>query len=526
MKNARRLVSMVLVVALATDVSPGQATQRVLTRPQGTAELATALNSSVGVEVLLQAWNPLAPDDDMPRTVLDQPMGISGPLLAAWDTARQSISDPKNPASVPALLSRPGLIARGVNLYDVKLSTEPLSSITLRSASPGSLTIHWIIPRAHLDFRATTPDAIQGIGLSRDLDPKLSVQMDLDVTLGVAVSDSPGQSALQVTQTVVRVVNANVDSGNFSGDVIKAIADFCSAVASGKNLNTLIAYVLGDTNLAADPQHGGLNVAGIHGIDLRSLANARLQPLNAQIARSSVGDNLRVGTWVKAAGNGQMLSLLLAPRQLPLPPQSMAISGRVIFDSGVDTARLPPNCNSVVGKDGVVVEVQTGPRSVLDVHPYSFAAPPMARLGNIRFGGGPVSNRECSFTLSGLVSLWPNNISFPPPALATHGSFGNIGHYLQVQPNGWTSPVAMTAALSNHNLLAGAGLAYNPGVGAQQRPGAASTRPVNPGDPAYRPGVEGATWGSHYKAGPTAPGAAAVSPWGAPADRAAAQVQQ
>ncbi len=107
--------------------------------------------------------------------------------------------------------------------------------------------------------------------------------------------------------------------------------------------------------------------------------------------------------------------------------------------------------------------------------------------------------------------------------MATHGSFGNIVHYLQVRPDGWTSPVAMTAALSNHNLLAGGSLAYNPGVGAQQRPGTVATRPVNPGDPSYHPGSETSTWGSRSKAGAIAPGA---SPWGAPAAQAGAQAQQ
>lgn len=504
----------------------GQAEQRLLTHPQGTAQVASLINPPVGIEVLLQAWNPLAPDDDLPRSVLEQPTGLSGPMLATWDAAREMMSDPKNPASVPALLSKGGLIAPGVNLYDVKLTTEQLSGITLIGGKPGAFTIHWVIPRTHLDFRATTPDAVHGVGLTRDLDPRLSVQLDLDITLGVSVSDKPGQQALQVTQTIVRISNPKVDSGNFSGDVIKAIADFCSGVAYGKNLNTLIAYALGDTNLAADPQHGGLNIAGVHGIDVRGIANAHLQPLNAQIARSNVGDNLRVGMWVKHAGNGQMLSLLLAPKTLPLPPQTMALTGRVMFDRSVDAAHLPPNCNTVVGKDGVDVEVQTGPRSVLDVHPYSFGAKPMQRLANIRFGGGAVANRECTFTLSGLVSLWPNNITFPAPAVATHGSFGNIAQYLQVRPDGWTSPVSMTAALSNHNLLAGGSLAYNPGVGAQQRPGTVATRPVNPGDPAYHAGSETSTWGSRFKTGGTTPTAPGTSPWGAPAAQAGAQAQQ
>ena len=84
---------------------------------------------------------------------------------------------------------------------------------------------------------------------------------------------------------------------------------------------------------------------------------------------------------------------------------------------------------------------------VLDVDPFLYGVQPMLRLANVNFGGGAVINHQCAFTLSGLVILWSNNVTFPAPAVASHGSFGNIGHYLQLRPRGWTSPVTMTAAL-------------------------------------------------------------------------------
>ncbi len=488
----------------------------------------------VGIVVYLQPWSPLTPDVDAPRTALNEPAGISAPMNAAWDAVRRYLSDPKNPNSVPALLSKGGLIAKGINLYDVTLTTNPLSTITLQhGGGPGgpmadAFTVHWIIAGTRLDFRSTTPDAVRGVGLSRELDPKLSVQLDLDITLGLAVSDRAGQPALQVTETVVHIANPRVDSGNFSGDVIKAITNFCSEVVYGRNLDTLLAYAFGDKNLAADPRHGGLDLAGVQSLDVKQMANDRLQALNAQIASSGAADYLRVGLWTKNGAGAPHLVLLFAPKTVPLPPQTASLSGNVLFDKSAAAAQPPADCHTVIGNGGVVVDVQTGPRKILDVEPFVYGVAPTLRLQNIRFSGGPLANGTCAFTLSGLVDSWPNNISFPAPAISGRGSLGNIGHYLQLRPDGWTSPVTMAAAVSNHNLRAGGSMVYNAGVGAQRKPGAAVgfVNPANTGDPGYNPAAAATA--------PAAPGAwsakqapatyiapAATTVWGAPAAPAA-----
>lgn len=534
--------SAVLAALLVT--APLLAQAAVKSRLYGYQEAMAASRSPVGIEIYLQAWNPLMPEKDTPASALNQPSGISGSMNAAWDAARAWLSNPKNPNGIPALLSKGGLIAKGVNLYSVTLTTNSLAAITIQqggergytvannsglnrfsggdSAAPqaDAFTVHWSIPGTRLDFRATTPDAVRGIGLSRDLDPKLSVQIDLDITLGFAVSDQAGQPALQVTETSVYMSNPQVDSGNFSGDVIKTITNFCTEVAYGKNLNTLLGWALGDKNLAADPQHGGLDLGGLQSVDLKKFVNEQLIPLNADIARSGVGNYLRVGLWAKKAGSNQMLALLFAPKALPMPPQNGTLSGSVQFDNTGDNSKLPANCSAVIGKDGVDIEVQTGPRKILGVDPFSYGSAPLVRLRNVTFGGGPVANRECAFTLTGLVDAWPNNISFPAPTIATRGSLGNVGHYLQLKPDNWTSPLTLTAVsangaaiLANHNLLATGSMAYNDGVGAQRKPGLAGGL-VNPGDPAYNPAAAAAGWSARQR-----PGAAAVSAttgaWGA-----------
>jgi hypothetical protein len=247
------------------------------------ATTVIAAGPPVGIEIYVQPWSPVAPDKDVPRTALMQPNGISGPMNAAWNALRSILSDPKNPNSVPALLSKGGLIAKGVTLYDVHFATNPLSAITIQpggasgAPSANAFTMHWMIPGMHPEFHSTTPDVARNVGLGRFLDPKLSVQLDLDITLGFAVSDRPGQPALQVTQTVVHIANPQVDSGNVSGDVITSITNFCSELAYGKNLNTLLAFALGDVNIAADPQHGGFDFAGVQSVDVKKIANDQLK---------------------------------------------------------------------------------------------------------------------------------------------------------------------------------------------------------------------------------------------------------
>ncbi|MGC3981046.1 MAG: hypothetical protein QM808_07305 [Steroidobacteraceae bacterium] len=479
----------------------------------------------VGVEVYVQAWNPLTPDQDTPSSVLNEPRGISGRMNAAWDQARAMLGDPKYPQSVPALLSKGGLIAKGVNLYDIHFTTRPLAAVTLtpgggpNGPQTNAFTLHWVIPGTHLDFRATTPDVTTGIGVARDLDPKLSVQCDLDISLGLAVSDQPGQPLLQVTQTVVHIVNPQVDSGNFSGDVIKAISDFVTNVAYGKNLNSLLAWTLGDKNLAADPQHGGLDVAGLRGIDVAGIANDKLKPLNEKIAATHATSMVRVGLWAKGGAGGQMLALLFAPKMLPLPPQNGAMSGMVTFDNSVDTAKLPASCSAIIGKDGVDVEVQTGPRKIVDVDPMQYGAAPLMRLLQVSFGGGPVANRRCAFTLNGLVEAWPNIIAFPAPGLGSRGSLGSIGRYVQLTPENWSSPVVQTAPLSNHNLMASISMAYKAGVGAMRQPQEGRVL-IDKGDPSPETATSTSAWGARQvRAGQAAATAGAesatsVSRWG------------
>jgi len=546
---------------LAQQPAAGAASRSMTsgTAPSATVRdnVVTQLAGAVGYRVYVQAWNPLKPDQDTPAQVANQPVGISKAMNGLWDAARTFITDPKNPDSVPSLLGRKDLIAKGVNLYNIKFTVNPLSTIDLQQGGsgvvyagqagagprpqaprPNAITVHWKIPGTRLEFKATTPDVVKGVGASKLVDPDLSAQIDLDITLGLVVSDTPGQPYLQVTEVQVFAQQAKIDSGNLSGDVLVGLTNFLSNTLYGKSFNALLDQIFNDRNLAADPQHGGFAFGGVKTFDMQAMANDYLKPVNDAIAGSGVANYVRTGVWVKPQANGRILALLFASKNLPLPPLKGGMIGTVRFDTATIPAnKLPTSCDGLVSGAAIDVEVQTGPRKVLDVEPFSYSAAPMQRLTNVAFSGQPVSNYQCTYMLSGLALGYPNNIAFPPPALDPNGSRGQVAQYIKVEPQNWSSPVrpppapgpGNAAPLANQNLVATMSFAANTGVGAAQvNPAGLANKPPNPGDPAEKWGTQNGQTAAQ-RAGQPAPSAMATQgaqpasagpKWGAPGSAA------
>jgi hypothetical protein len=513
-------------VAQTSSTSPANTLRRpaaspAASRSSNVADLREQLANNVGYRVYLQEWNPMKPDQDEPTSVIDKPSGISGPINALWDAVRQFLTDPNNPSSVPALLGKGNLIAKGVTLYSITFTVNPLSDLSLLGPDQGIVTagqngsgprpqsviansfkLHLHIPGTKLDFRSTTPD-VNGIGLTRDADPKLSAQIDLDVTLGLAVG-APGQPYLQITDVQVVAQKPKVDSGNFTGDILVGITDFLSDVAYGKSFNALLDQVLSTHNLAADPAHGGFAFGAAKTLDVKGMANGYLKPVNDAIAASGATRYARTGVWVKTERSGQMLIALFAPQALPLPPVTGSMSGTVQFDSTIPAGKMPSSCGKLVANDRIDVEVQLGPRPVFNVDPFNYGPVPKQRL-SVAFSGQPVQNGRCTYALNGLAIGIPNSIEFMPPALAQNGSFGSVEQYIHLTPANWRSPVATAGAIADRNLVASMDIASNPGAGAMKANAAGlAHQQINPSDPEARAsGVQ--------NAGQPAPN------WGAPA---------
>lgn len=405
----------------------------------------------VGVKVYLQAWNPLVPANDAPTTALASRDGISSSMNGAWDDGRKFLADGSQRGSLRWRLEQPNLIAPGITLRFLSFNLNPLGPIELQPTGAGGFRIHWQIPDSYFDFKSTTP-SVGGVGVSRDADPEFSFRFDLDITLGASVSDTGGGVPITVTEIRVVPSHLNLDSHNLTGDAAKAAADAVSTFMKGENFNSLLNDVLGGKNLAASQNNGG------H--DLVKLVNANLQPLNAQIAGSGVMKYVRIGLWARRSAGAQALGLLFGVKALPLPAGSSGISGTLQFVAGVgQSARpLPASCDGLFQRGDVDVEVQLGPRAVLDADPttdsFSYGVAPTTAMSNVVFTGGAVGNGQCAYRLTGL-SVWPNQISFPPPTVKGNGNNAASAVFWEVRAKSGATPM-VTCATGGHDTLSNA----------------------------------------------------------------------
>jgi hypothetical protein len=396
----------------------------------------------VGVKVYVQAWSPLSPANDMPTTAFASRDGISSGMNAAWDEGRKLLADGSQRGSLRWRLEQPNLVAAGITLRFLSFNLNPLGPIDLQPAGMGGLRIHWQIPDSYFDFKSTTP-GVAGVGASRDADPEFSFRFDLDITLGAAVADAPGGALLSVTDIRVVPSHLSFDSHNLGGDAVKAAADAVSTFMKGEGLNSLLNQVLGGKNLAASQNNGGY--------DLVKIVNAKLMPLNAQIAGSGALKYARVGLWARQSPSGQALGLLFGVKALPLPAGTSGISGTLQFlaAAGQSARPLPATCEGLFQKGGVDVEVQRGPRPVLDADPltdtFNFGVAPTGAMTNVVFTGGAVSSGQCAYRLTGL-SAWPNQILFPPPTVKGNGNDAASAVFWDVRAKSGVSPLVTCSA--------------------------------------------------------------------------------
>lgn len=396
----------------------------------------------VGAKVYVQAWNPLTPDQDVPKMAFASADGIRVSMNKGWDAAREFLSDPtkSDPSkmqSLRAILEKGDLIAKGITLRFLQFNLNPLGPIDLQSNSPNSFRIHWQIPDSYFDFKSTTPD-LNGVGLTRNADPEFSFRFNLDITLGAAVSDQPGTNLLTITDVNVVPSALNFDSHNPTGDAAKAAADAVSNFMKGQNFNALLNSVLANKNLASRDVNGK--------VDLKDFVNEHLRPLNQEIAQSGIANYLRVGLYVRRNASAQVLALLFGVKNLRLPPQQASINGNLHFDPKPNQGpAVPASCDNFIASNRLEVTVQTGPRELLDVNPfadtYSYGVAPISTLLNVKFSGGPVAGSDCSYQLAGLATGWSNQISFVPPRSQTNSNDAAAVAYWDIRSKAGLSPL-------------------------------------------------------------------------------------
>lgn len=316
------------------------------------------VQSATGVRVLLQVWNPLSPDQNDVVTVVDEPTLLSDSLQDAWARSRLKICE--------QIKGRMGVggAAKGQTLYDITCQLD--QQVALEVSGGGQNAVHaTFVFGGYLEATSTLPGP-QG----SYLDPRLSISVKAKLDLTLAIQPNPDQT-LQVSKALFSLSNANLDSHNFSGDVLKFVGDDLIPFFGGPSFKSLAEQAVNNVS-----------------IDIAGLFNSVLSPVNAKLKGPSGA--IRVGV----AGSGGYLSVAFAPREIP-PPTGGSMSGLVRWDASQFTPRT--GCSSFE----IRATVQTGPVPMFAPN----AAAPTREVGQLDISS--VDNTTCRFTLSGLPPGWP-----------------------------------------------------------------------------------------------------------------------
>lgn len=323
---------------------------------------ASDVQSATGVRVLLQAWNPLTPDKANVITLVDEPTLVSDSLQDAWRKSRLRICE--------QIKGRMGVggAANGQTLYDIDCQLD--EQVVMNVSGGGQNTLHATFAvGGYLAATSTTPGPLGDYA-----DPRLSINLTVNLDLTLAIQANPDQT-LHVSRALFTLGSAKLDSHNFTGDLLKFIADDLIPFFGGPNFKNIAEEAVNKIS-----------------IDLAGTFDSALAPVNAKLKGPS--DVIRVGV----AGSPGYISVAFAPREIP-PPTGGSISGLLRWDRAQFTPRT--GCSSFE----IRATVQTGPVPLFTAN----AAAPTRDVGRLDISS--VDDSTCRFTLSGLAPGWPHVVT-------------------------------------------------------------------------------------------------------------------
>ncbi len=327
----------------------------------------SAAQAATGARVLLQAWNPLTPDQPNVITLLDHPSLVSDSIQDAWTQVRPKI------CTQLGLKMGLGGAARGETLYDIACLLDEQLLFDVSPAGSNALRATLVVS-GYVEATSTTPDVAFGVGLGDYADPRFSVALTARLELILAVQPNRDRT-LRVSKAQFTLNNATLDSHNFSGDMLKFVAGDLVPFFGGPDYKRMAEDAVNEisANLAND-------------------FNATLDPVNELLKGPS--DAVRVGV----SGRDGYISVAFAPREVA-PPSNGRMSGVVRWDP---TSFTPRNgCRSFE----IGASVQTGPAPMFAPG----ASAPVRQVGVFQIS--PIDATSCGYTLSGLAEGWPNALA-------------------------------------------------------------------------------------------------------------------
>lgn len=319
----------------------------------GTADAAT------GARVLVQAWNPVTPDNPNVQTLVDQPTLVSDSLQDAWTRVRPALC-----REISGQLGVGGL-AHGQTLYDITCILDERPEFEVAAMQGNALSVK-LGMGFYLEATSTVPDPFGSYA-----DPRVSIAAKAHLQLTLQVQADRNHT-LRVAKALFSISDATLDSHNAIGDIAKYIASDLSDFFLGIDFKTVAE-----------------NAINSQSIDLAQQFDGTLGPVNDVLSGPS--DYVRVGV----SGAQNYITVAFAPREF-VPITTGSMRGVVRWDPNQFT---PTNgCQSF----DIRATVQTGPVPLLTPN----AEAPMRPVGS--FQATPAGDAACAFTLSGLAAGWPN----------------------------------------------------------------------------------------------------------------------
>ncbi len=435
--RARRLKSLLAFASVLAIASPAAA-------------------NTIGARIYIQPWDPHTPTRDAVQAVYDDRAAISGSIDGAWNTARM-----KAEQVLPPLFAEYD-IGDGFRLYDINLTTNPITGYTLRQTGPDTARLEFTVSGTSLEASIRTPGPAPN-----GLDPRFRVSADLVVDVEIAFSTDPAH-LLRAGKVNAVVKNVGIPEGrNDSAKVIASAAQIANDVVAFFSGTDFEQKLLNSIN-GQDLGQQGLQPEIDSGLETLNGGFARMPQLAVLLPKAVWADHDRV-------------TFYFAPPPVA-PTATGALSGAITWDPG----QVAGACTQVA----ITGAVQTGPRPLRTSDGSQYGAPPTVTLGAITsFATGAGS---CAYRVDGLGLGVPNALtvssSFAPVGGFATGSpyTGNAHSAAVITPVGWDDAV-ITPNAANRNFTIMRGVAAGAGVGARTSEGDLR-RPIGPGDEKKTPG--------------------------------------
>jgi hypothetical protein len=501
-------------------------------------QAAPAASPPVGLTVYAEEWNPAKPSGEALKVLENNPTLMSDTLNTAWRVFSQwyltTIPSQIHAQNYLNHVSN-GAVPQGITLYDRQGNTNlpPEMSfpaqVSMKLIPGGGMTgmntfrAEFFIPSSSISLCSTTPS------LARQLDPCVDLAVDVTFSLGLQISDVPGQ-LLKVNGATVSLSNFKYSKANLTTDVALVVSEIIDFLG-GPNFTAMIVHTVDTTSIKVSDQIQTHAINGLNSI-VNKYEQTALTAINQQLQPyASVSRLVHLAVWAQNPQSAQNLNLLFAPPStgVSIDPshQNGQISGTLTFDNSVTTV---PACSALNASPQFTGQVQVGPRPIVAMNAGNpvYGTAPLQPL-TVAFSGGGLQGRQCPYTLSHLSVGLPNILNFSNIAYRA-GAGASVKFNTEIQPAGWASPVVLgpngsvlyaggastsqstyartaiplnVAASGSMNLTASLGVSVHNAVGQLPRGALGAVSPVDPAANQAK-----TTWGASPQA------AAAVPAWG------------